>query len=746
MIGNNRSGNVRTRNGLRQRPGQSRTLVALATLAGLATAAWAWEDAKPAAPQGLSGILPAEVPANLSADAFSVLGGNWSDWSAGAAETVSQFYQSGSGDVAAQRQALASAKAKLKVMEQALRDRKYAMIAAPLTGLSSALARRIDVSEALLDTLDMDAQAEYPKRLKAKSDAVIAAVDALGKSLDKISGGKAWLPYVKADELVAALKYEVGGEASISAAKTSKAKLASRATVENAAQKAFLSRPAFLALESTVDQYLAVAENPPTAENAAKLREQSAALVAGLEGYESSATSGSAAQARQAYSAIRKLAADGGDRLTAVLQKHYFNYNVRIVTSESFLGKLLADTHTEQGQVSDFVLGANVGGSQTTTTSVGVDLKPGKTEARWDLVLNGSISSSTAGVTSQATIYTQGNHTFRATKDVRFNGTTFTTGPGAISVNANNTTTGVATQFSGGLFGGIADRIAYREAEARRGEAQAIAASRVQDRVMPRFNQEVDSAFVKAGKDLQTDLYDRLRDTGLHPDAMLFQTTDTEFRANTRLMRETELGANAAPAVFAGGSGATLFVHESEMNNGADRIGLAGKTMNDDQLRAHLEQFFSKAANRELKLNKPVETAPEPGEEDAGKPPSTFVFAATDPIRIRLQDGALSLVFRTGFQREGGEDIPQQVITVPLMFEVKGSQIHITRGAVKVASAEGGGAGQIATAGIIRRKIQNTLPERVVEGKFKLRGTRHDVEATVKSIKIVDGWAVVNVQ
>lgn len=735
------------RNGLRQRSSRSRTWMALTLTAGLATAAWALEETQSAAPKGLSGILPSEVPANLSGDAFSALGGSWAEWSAGAANAVANLYQSvASGDLAAQRQALAAAKAKLNVMEQALKDRRYASISVPLTGLSGALARRIDVAEAILDTLDLDPQAEHPKRVSAKANAVVAAVDALSKSLEKISGGKAWLPYVKATELTAAIKENPSGEGAIAAAKASKAKLAARSTVENTAQKAFLGRPEFLALESSLDQYLAAVENPPTAENAAKLREQLAALVSGLEAYEAAGTSASAAQARQAYSAIRKLAADGGDRLTAVLQKHYFNYNVRIVTSEEFLSRLLSDSRTEQGQVVDFILGANVGGWQTTSTNVAVDLKPSKNEARWDIVLTGTVQSNTQGVTSQATVYTLGNHSFRAAKEVRFNGTKFTTAPGTISVNANNTTTGVATQFSGGLFGGIADRIAFREAEARRGQAQAIAASRIQDRVLPRFDKEVNEAFAKAEKDLQAELFDHLRETNLYPDAMLFQTTEHEFRVNTRLMGDLELGANQAPAVFTSNTGATLFVHESEMNNGADRIGLAGKTMTDDELRTHLEQFFTKALNREFKIEKPAEPAPEPGEEEGGKPPGTFVFAASDPIRIHLKDGVLSLVLRSGFKRDGGDDIPQQIITVPLMFEVKGNKIHITRGLVKVESAEGGGAGQIATAGVIRRKIQNTLPERVVDGKFTLKGTRHDVQAVVTNIRIVDGWAVVNVK
>src|SRR5262249_55051881 len=128
------------------------------------------------------------------------------------------------------------------------------------------------------------------------------------------------------------------------------------------------------------------------------------------------------------------------------------------------------------------------------------------------------------------------------------------------------------------------------------------------------------------------DLFNHLRATNLYPDAMLLQTTDNEFRTNTRLMADHELGGSIAPGNFISSTGATLMVHESEMNNGADRIGLAGKTMTDEEFRHHLEDFFSKALNQKFTIDPPKQDT-EDGDDE--KPPGIFVFAASDPIRIR---------------------------------------------------------------------------------------------------------------
>src|SRR5262245_14081370 len=67
MFGNNHRGDVRKQSALPSRIGNSRSLAVLATIVGVATAAWAFEKTtKPAeTPQGLAGILPAEVPSNL---------------------------------------------------------------------------------------------------------------------------------------------------------------------------------------------------------------------------------------------------------------------------------------------------------------------------------------------------------------------------------------------------------------------------------------------------------------------------------------------------------------------------------------------------------------------------------------------------------------------------------------------------------------------------------------------------------
>lgn len=720
----------------------TRGLAALGVVAGVVTGTWAVEEAAKSANPGLNGIVSPSLPAALSAEEFAKLDGNWAEWSAGAATAVADFYAKLEGsDAKAQRLALDGLKRKLDVMQRAINDPKYVSLLDPLIALHNRLSRRVELAEATLDTLEMDPMTARNANLKKSSQAVIAAIGALESYLGGISGGKVWLPYVKGDALRTALAKGADSEAAITAAKQGKEKIAGRTSLTAEDQKQFLGRPAFVAYETAIDDYLeAVAWQPPV--NAAgELRTQLKALFDSADSYADSRMKEDATKARAAFTAIRKVAPDAGERLSAVLQKYLFNYNTRIVASEEFLNRLMSDARTDKGPVVDNVLGAAVSGHQTTTTTVGVDLRPSPNTAKFDLALKGIIQSNTVGVTSEATVQTSGYHTFLAAKPITFDGQKFTTAPATIAVNPHNTTTGISTNMGGPLFGGIARSIASQEVEKRRGQAEAIAASRVRERVLPKFNEEADKSFAEASTKIEKELFSGLRATGLYPDAIAYQSTDTMLRVNSRLMAEGELGADTPHAGLAADRGATVMLHESALNNSIDRIELAGQTLTDKELKAKMEAFLSKVVNREVKFKEPPKVATEDGEE---KTLSAIVFAPTDPMRVRIENGELVLVIRAGFKQEGKDDIPMREIVAPINFEVKGKEILATRGNVQVTAADGAGGG-IATNGVIRKKIQSVLPDRTFDGKVEIKGPSKTVVALVSRIKLADGWIAITV-
>lgn len=720
----------------------ARGCAALGVVACVATGTWALEDA---ANPGLKGIFPATAPAGLSAEEFARLDGNWAEWSKGAADAVANFYaQLETGDAVQQRKALSLLKNKLDVMQRAIDDPRYRSLLEPLTLLHARLAQRVHLAEAALDTLETNPAKARANKLAEQAKGVNAAIGELQTYLGTIQNGSLWLPYVKADALRKALAADPASEASIAAVNASKARLAARAGMSDAKQKEFLGRPAFLHFEETLDGYLAAVNWQPPTVNEAELRAQLKNLLDATDSYAATRSTEDAAKARAAFAAVTTAAPDGGDRMAGVLQTYFLNYNVRVIASEEFLNRMLYEARTERGPVVDFILGADVRGNQTTNTKVGVDLRPSGRTARFDLLLDGAISSSTVGSTSEATVYTQGNHTFQARKEVNFDGVKFVTFPATINVNPHNTTTGINVNNAPALFGGIAQNIASREVEARRGAAEQIAASRVRDNVLPKFNAEADKNFSEAGPKLETEVFSGLKATGLYPDAFVYTTSDSTARLNSRLMSPTELGADMPSTAVPADRGATVLLHETAVNNSIDRIGLAGQTLTEPELRSKLEAFFTKALSRPVKLEPPPK---QPGaeEDEDSKGPSAIIFSQKDPMRVHFENGQLVLVMRAGFKQEGKDDIPTREITVPMTIEVKGPKVVVTRGAVRVVAADGEGGG-IAINGVVRKKIQSALPDREVDSKVELKGPKNTVNTSISGIRMIDGWVQISIK
>ena len=396
------AGSALDRKQLRRQRRWARRLGVASVVAGLAAVGWAFEDA--ANSHGLKGIFPSDPPAVLSAENFTSLGASWESWGEGAAEAIADFYKF-EGDAAAQKQSLAKVKSKLGVLEKALADDKYSMIHEQLIALRGPLSRRVALAEAALTTLHADPDAAKAAAVATSSKGVERALSNLKSSLNAIPGGNAWLPFLKADALLTAWEQGSGSEAAVAALKTTQARLASRESLTDESQKAFLSRPAFVELEAAINTHLAALATPDQPVDLAKTRTALAELVAALEDYEYSSSAVAAAQVRKVANDLAAVAPDRGAAINQALNANYYNYNVRIAASEAFLNRLLSDARVERGQVNDYVLGAAVGGWQTTSSNVTVDVKPATDSLKFDLVLSGTVQSNTAGRTDQATIY-----------------------------------------------------------------------------------------------------------------------------------------------------------------------------------------------------------------------------------------------------------------------------------------------------------------------------------------------------
>jgi hypothetical protein len=397
------------------------------------------------------------------------------------------------------------------------------------------------------------------------------------------------------------------------------------------------------------------------------------------------------------------------------------------------ISKLLANQEVTNGPVTDFVLGANVSGNETTTTDVSADLQPSSDSAVIELVLNGVTQSNTVGATSEANIYTSGYHRWGAVKPIRFDGENISTGPARITyVQPNNTTTGASTRYSGmPIIGGIANRTAINEANARRGDSEAIAAQRIETRVLPELDARVDHLIHDANRRLQNEQKNRLDKAGVLPESIRARSNQSFLRIDAQIVGPNELSGDVAIPEGARSAGLVVNLHESLLNNAAQKLKLAGRTMTDAQVQDELEHYLTLLSGQKIKIGggnkKPA------GDESQN---GMLVFDKSDPIRFTIENGEIKLVLRTGFKQEGKEEIPPMEITVPLTLVVKGDKVVVQPGRIRAP-----GGAQFIRAGVIVKKLESTIQPMPLDGLLHVqRPGRSDVNLAISDIRAINGW------
>jgi len=689
-------------------------------------------ESKPAQ-SGLHGLLPAKLPAQLSSKSLKSLGDEQSAW-ANEVQAALDKIKDSSSTSAQQREQLEFLEIKLDELAK-LRGESDAAVE-----IHASLNRFVDLGLTTLNTLDYNPAKQASELELARKD-LEAKAKSLNNFLKNITNGDGWVSYLDTN------KYGELAKQSSDAASLKLAGLRERLTAaaktDDESQRKFLNKAEFQSTGKAIDRYLAAAKAPPVDEkkkDQSELRGHLAQLLTAVNEYDAESNSVAARQISASFQAAKGLAPDGGKLLENAMRNHYFNYNLRVVASEFLLNRLITQKRIDEGKVDDFVLGARIDGTQKTEATVGLDLKEGKDRIRFQITLKGTSKTDTRGITSRATVFTRGNHTFNAQKEVTFDGDEFTTGEAKINVDANNDT--YAAQSSGGSRTGIVARIAVRTARRKRAQSEAIAEQKMRERLKPEFNDEIDTMFVSLNKKVGG-LNPALKELGLFPSLRSYTTTEDSLNVNTRLMSDTEVAGGISSSPIQSEKGLVLQIHESLLNNALDRMNLAGKTLDEAGLKAELEKMVSTFLGREYHF-------PAPAEGEAKKQDKTqFVFPKEDVIRLQFIDGGLRLTLTTGLKPEKGEEIPTQRISVPISFDIDGDKLVAEAGKVSVSPVEKPKSRfkQIARAGVVRKKIEAALPKRELKRHFSIKlDGQEPLKISLAQIKSAGEWLTIVVE
>lgn len=708
------------------------------TYAALVTGAFAQgggqAETDPKAPVSLKGLLPEEALGRVLTN-LDELPENWDKWSEEAIQDIGKLYSETPEELSEQKAAIARLKTKIATLDTVLQDPRYGSLHMKLNSIRAGLNRRLETLDAVLDLLASDPSEGQAEALDSARTALSGAADSADAFLNSVQGGEGWKTYLQTAEARAALATE--GDQKVLLEKLSAILERTRKAVksEDPSVRTFAENAPLRAYVGGLDDAVSALQRVTGGVNSDKVREQIKALLSGLEKYEAESTPDAANEARNAFEIIRRITAREGGQLGAVLRKYYFNYNLRMAISEGFVNRVLANTHIEQGGVRDFILGADVYGCQITSTDTKFDLLPSEQSVRMRINLTGNVSTNTEGHKDHVIVYSLGNHNFCAFKDIYFGNDHFSTAPANMHVNTSNEPVDASTKLDRvPILNTVAKSIAINAAIEKRQEAEAIAAQRVTSRVGPEFDNEVDNKFTELNEKLQTKLIEPLKQESIYPDTRSYRSTDTELEFNSRLMSDTELGGGLPSLAPVAPGEISIALHESLINNFLDRLGVEGQTLTYEQLREKLENKLAAITGKEVSL---PEKKPEVNTNEAGQP-KEFILSQKHPLGVKIADGQISIILRTGFKREEGGDIAETTVTIPIAITIDGDELKLTRGDVEVGNG---------IAAIIQKVERQIEKEQHKSRTIKIDKAEGDpVDVNITSVNLVDGWLLLRMQ
>ena len=492
----------------------------------------------------------------------------------------------------------------------------------------------------------------------------------------------------------------------------------------DASQNSFASKPQLQQLKQAIDKALrrgGFASDVEAAQGEQTYLVET--LIASLLSYEHDQLGSDAEEARVVWRTLRNDYPTAASRLRQVVNDNYFNHNLHFVVSEDLLSRLISDYRSESGCIAECIMGAWVTGSQNTNVNLRADIKPSSNRAMFDMNVNGSVHSSTVATKSPATIWSQGNNSFWMNKSVFFDGRNVTSTAATFNVNTSSQVTGLKTNFDGiPIIRGIVRNIANQKIAESKPQSEALTAQKIRDAALPKFEDEANNQFSTANGTLNK-MFASLEQRGVAPDSTSARSSNTHMALSSRTIGLQRLGGSLQPPSALIATGAAVQLHESALNNAIDALGFQGRTILEKDLARELEFALSDLFQRDIKLSngvaEPVKADGEP------EPPTSFVFSKSDPIRVHFDKNQITLVMRAGVIQTDKEEIPEQIITIPIDMSLQGGKVVLEPGKIGIASKEETDRlKQITRANQIRRILSNRLVRRERMGRAIRRGRR----------------------
>ena len=397
---------------------------------------------------------------------------------------------------------------------------------------------------------------------------------------------------------------------------------------------------------------------------AAQVAAETASLLAALERFESTSSAADAAAVKAALRGIGGTVSTRAADLARTVADHYLAPNVRIAVHQKFVERMMPESTVTTAPMQDFVLGRKVRGTSTVEQSMSIAFVPDAEHIRFELLVRGEVDSRTVTDAGPAAIHSRGAASFTVRKPMSVSsaGLAFGTTLGSASNQSQLAT--IQTSFDGvPIMGSLVQKIVRNQHD----ESKPQATREVNEKIITRACREVDlqaePKFTEMAERIRERIWNPMVNLGLHPTAVAMESTAAAATVRLRLAADEQLAAHTprprAPADALLG----VQVHESTLNNGCQRLDLAGH-------RYPLEDLI-RLVSRRLGL--------EPRIPDDLPDGVCVTFAATQPLRVECREGQVRLRLALDAIESGRRNWYDIVAEVTYQPTAAGPQILLER-------------------------------------------------------------------
>ena len=450
-----------------------------------------------------------------------------------------------------------------------------------------------------------------------------------------------------------------------------------------------------------------------------------ASLLEALERYESDRSTHAATEARRRLVAVAATPLVSGSALARAVADHYLAPNVRIAVHAGFVERMLPESTVTTGPLHDFVLGRRVRGTKTVEQSTGVRFTPHTSQIRLELVVSGEVASRTVTESGPVAFHTRGQSTFFVMKPIALSAAGLAFGAARGTASNQSQLANVETSFDGvPIMGSLVRSIARNQHD----ENKAEATREVNDRIVSRACREVDAQTEPKLSEMADRIRDRLwtplEGLELEPTAVALETATDVATARLRLAAADHLAAHTPRPRAPADAAFSLQVHESTLNNTFDRLDLAGRRLELEELAGHVCQRLGAPPRIPADLPEGV----------------TVTFAAEEPLRVECRDGLVHVRVTLDALESGGRrnwyDIVACVAYRPV---ATGLQVALVReGPVQLCGAGQQGRMEIALRTIFGKIFAKERDVRLLPDQIVTNRRLADLQA-VQAVS-ADGW------